>query len=43
MKEKFPKVSKAKITEGIFVGPQIRQLMKNDEFDNMLTGVELRA
>ncbi|GBN15022.1 hypothetical protein AVEN_61618-1 [Araneus ventricosus] len=26
---KFPKVSKTKIKEGIFVGPQFRQLMKS--------------
>ncbi|GBN94133.1 hypothetical protein AVEN_56084-1 [Araneus ventricosus] len=30
---KLPKVSEAKIKEGIFVGPQIRQLMKDPVFD----------
>ena len=43
VKLKFPRVSEAKIKEGIFVGPQIRELMKDDEFDNRLTEVELRA
>lgn len=43
LKQKFPRVSEAKIKEGIFVGPQIRELMKNSEFDDMLTDVELRA
>lgn len=43
LKEIFPKVSEAKIKESIFVGPQIRELMKNGEFDNKLTDVELRA
>ena len=29
----FPRVSDAKLTEGIVNGPQIRELMKNDNFD----------
>ncbi|GBM92641.1 hypothetical protein AVEN_107057-1 [Araneus ventricosus] len=33
----FPKVSKAKIKEGIFVGPQIIQLMKDLVFENKRT------
>ena len=28
LKNKFPRVSDAKIKEGIFVGPQIRELMR---------------
>ena len=32
MKRKFPKLSDAKIRQGIFVGPQIRQLLYDDEF-----------
>ncbi|GBL88581.1 hypothetical protein AVEN_195593-1 [Araneus ventricosus] len=31
---KFPKVSESKIKEGIFVGPQIRQLMKDSMFES---------
>ena len=36
--EKFPGLSEAKIKEGIFVGPQIRELLKDDRFDNLLQG-----
>ncbi|GBN96996.1 hypothetical protein AVEN_250456-1 [Araneus ventricosus] len=34
---KFPKVSETKIKEGIFVGPQFRQLMKDPAFESKLT------
>nr|GBN08332.1 hypothetical protein AVEN_56853-1 [Araneus ventricosus] len=40
---KFPKVSEAKIKEGIFVGPQIRQLMKDPVFESKLTKKEVSA
>ncbi|GBN35656.1 hypothetical protein AVEN_190971-1 [Araneus ventricosus] len=40
---KFPKVSEAKIKEGIFVGPQIRQLMKDPMFESKLTKKEAAA
>ncbi|GBN78957.1 hypothetical protein AVEN_85549-1 [Araneus ventricosus] len=40
---KFPKVSEAKIKEGIFVGPQIRQLMKDPVFESKLTKKEAAA
>ncbi|GBO02165.1 hypothetical protein AVEN_171773-1 [Araneus ventricosus] len=40
---KFPKVSEAKIKEGIFVGPQIRQLMKDLVFESKLTKKEAAA
>jgi len=36
----FPRVSEAKIKEGIFVGPQIRKLMEDRNFDAVLTDVE---
>ncbi|GBL92720.1 hypothetical protein AVEN_119110-1 [Araneus ventricosus] len=39
----FPKVSEAKIKEGIFVGPQIRQLMKDPVFESKLTEKEAAA
>ena len=29
IREKFPKLSDAKVKEGIFVGPQIRELVKD--------------
>lgn len=40
IKNKFPKISDAKIKEGIFVGPQIRQLMNDSGFDAVLQGKE---
>ena len=33
LKEIFPKLSEAKIKEGIFVGPQIRQLINDKSFE----------
>lgn len=41
--EKFSYVSDAKINEGIFVGPQIRELVKDSHFDELLDDVELGA
>ena len=38
LRKKFPKISDAKVKEGIFVGPQIRQLMKDPSFDEVLKG-----
>ena len=35
--------SDAKLKAGIFVGPQIRKLMLNEEFDSRLNPVELAA
>lgn len=43
LKEKFPKISDAKIKEGIFVGPQIRQLMKDEIFKEKLSDLEKSA
>ncbi len=40
---KFPKISAAKLREGIFVGPQIREVLKDGSFDESLTEYELRA
>ena len=39
----FPKLSDAKIKEGVFVGPQIRKLILNDMFDKTLNETELAA
>jgi hypothetical protein len=36
-------LSEAKIKEGIFVGPQIRELTKNKTFDSIFNEVELAA
>ena len=43
IRNKFPKLSEAKVTEGIFVGPQIRQLMIDKHFENTLDPSELAA
>lgn len=40
LKEKFPGISDAKIKEGVFVGPQIKKLMKDPEFDKTLDKLE---
>lgn len=41
--EKFPKVSSAKMKEGIFVGPQIREVLKDEDFEKSLNASELKA
>lgn len=43
MKEKFPRISDAKIKEGIFVGPQIRELMSDSAFEGNLNETEAAA
>jgi len=40
LREKFPRRSEAKLKEGIFIGPQIRELMKDEFFDSILQGEE---
>lgn len=39
----FPKISESKLKEGIFVGPQIRLLLKDSVFESKLKRVELAA
>jgi hypothetical protein len=34
--EKLPPLSEAKIKQGVFVGPQIRKLFRDDMFNNLL-------
>jgi len=41
--QKFPRLSEAKIKEGIFVGPQIRDLFRDEMFDSLLQGDEKNA
>ncbi|KAI6647100.1 hypothetical protein LOD99_8937 [Oopsacas minuta] len=41
--EKFPAISDAKIKGGIFVGPQIRELFKDDEFLKELSSLQRKA
>ena len=36
----FPRLSEAKLNEGIFIGPQIRDLNKDEYFDKLLQGDE---
>jgi len=36
VRNKFPNVSDAKIKEGIFIGPQMRELMQDKQFDEDL-------
>ena len=43
LQAKFPRISEAKIKEGIFVGPQIREVLNDDEFADNLNVKELRA
>ena len=40
--EKFPRLSDAKLKEGVFIGPQIRDLI-NDEYFDKLQGEENAA
>lgn len=40
---KFPKLSDPKVKEGVFVGPQIRKLMKDDQFVAVMTPIEKNA
>ena len=41
--EKFPRLSETKIKEGVFVGPQIRELFNDDMFNNLLQGGEKKS
>jgi len=43
MRNKFPKLSDAKMKEGIFKGPQIRELMQDKHFDEDLIQTERNA
>ncbi|KAK4871914.1 hypothetical protein RN001_016038 [Aquatica leii] len=43
LKTKFPRLSEAKIKEGVFLGPQIRQLFQDSTFIEHLNRKEKRA
>src|SRR6218665_3297077 len=43
LQDRFPKLSKAKANAGIFVGPQIKKIIKCDEFTNLLNRTEKTA
>jgi hypothetical protein len=42
VRQKFPKISQAKIKEGIFTSPQITQLFKDQNFSTKLNSTERR-
>ena len=41
--ENFPRLSEAKIKEGVFLGPQIRELLRDGNVDHLLHGKEKKA
>ena len=43
LQKNFPNVNEAKLREGIFVGPQIRELLGDLGFEQALTPLELNA
>jgi hypothetical protein len=42
-KEKIFKISEAKMKEGIFVGPQIKQLFEDQDFSTKLNATDIRT
>ena len=40
LREKFPKLSDAKLKEGIFIGQQFREIISDDQFEHLLTETE---
>ena len=40
LREQYPRLSEAKLEGGIVIGPQIRDLIKDEYFDNLLQGDE---
>ena len=43
LKQKFLRVSQAKLTAGISDGPQIRELLKNHKFDKSMQDIERKV
>ena len=43
LSRKFPRMTEVKIKEGVFIGPQIRQLLQDSDFDQALFGKEKLA
>lgn len=43
LRSMFPRLSEAKIKEGVFIGPQIKAVLKNEEFESKLNKTEKRA
>ena len=42
LREKFPRLSEVEFKEGIFIGPQIRDLIMEEYFDRLLQADERR-
>ena len=40
---KFPRLTEAKIKKGVFIGPQIRELLQDDEFNSLLVNKKKTA
>ena len=40
LQQKFPEINESKVKEGIFIGPQIRNLRKDKNFDALLKGTK---
>ena len=38
LREKFPRLSEATLKDGIVIGPQIRDLIKDEYFEKLLQG-----
>ena len=43
LSSKFPCISEAKLKEQVFVGPDIRKLVKDNNFENVMNDVERSA
>lgn len=43
IEKKFPKVSEAKVKAGVFDGPQIKELIKDDKLDENMNESEKKA
>ena len=43
LREKFPRLNEAKLKEGISIGPQVRDIIKEEYFDKLLQGDEEAA
>jgi hypothetical protein len=43
LRKNFPRLNEAKLKEGVFIGPQIRDLIKEEYFDKLIPGDEKAA
>jgi len=43
LRQKFPLLSDAKIRKGVFTGPDIRSVLRDEIFERIITGDEQRA